>query len=254
MLLTLDVGNSNITCGIFRKEILLSTFRIITDKNQSLADYKKLFAFNLEKKMSTKEELSALIISSVVPDLNDLLEKVFVDDYKLEPFFVNSNMKLNITLNVDDPTQLGSDRIVNAVGGFEKVKSEFIVVDFGTATTFDCISRRGEFLGGLIAPGINTSAEALFNKTSKLPKVELSKPKNLIGKNSIECIQSGLVNGYSCMVEGLLSKLKSNMGCNPFVIATGGLAQTIINDCPHINEIDKSLTLKGLKIIYELNC
>ncbi|MGH7885548.1 MAG: type III pantothenate kinase [Thermodesulfobacteriota bacterium] len=253
MLLALDVGNSNIVFGIFKKNNLILKSRIHTDKNKSAEGYFKLFSSCFKKEKIELKSISGLIISSVVPSLNSCLEDVFKSSFKLAARFVDSSFKTNINFKIDNPGELGSDRIVNAAAAYEKIKSDVIVIDFGTATTFDCISKEGDFLGGLIVPGIEISSNALFAKTSKLPKVELTRPKNLIGKNTVECIQSGLINGYYSMVEGLLTRLKNEMRSNSTVIATGGLASIVLGKKNEIMEIDENLTLYGLKIVYELN-
>ncbi len=253
MLLTLDIGNSNITCGVFEDKVLVSSFRFATNKKISAIDCFLLFKKNFKEKSIKIGSQTGIIISSVVPELNVVLEKVFKDNFNILPIFVDSSLKLNIKLKVDNPMEVGSDRITNSVAGFKRVKSDVIIVDLGTATTFDCVTKDGNFLGGLILPGISISASALFNSTSQLSEVELKKPKNLIGKNTLECIQSGLMNGYSEMVEGLLFKLEEEMKSDCYVIATGGLSKIVLGDSSRIKEIDENLTLKGLKTIYELN-
>lgn len=249
MLLTIDIGNSNITCGFFEKENLIKKFTLATDKKKPTNHYQNAFS----KKFVEKDIPSVAIVCSVVPELNEIIKNTLEDSFGITAVFIDSSLKLNIKLKVDIPKELGSDRIVNSVSAYQKVKSDVIAIDLGTATTIDCVNGLGEFIGGLIIPGINISAKALFKKTSKLPEVELERPKNIIGKNTVECIQSGLINGYTSMIENLIVKIKNEMNSNPYVIATGGLSKLILDDIKIIDEIDQDLTLKGLNTIYELN-
>ncbi|NIP29006.1 MAG: type III pantothenate kinase [Candidatus Dadabacteria bacterium] len=253
MLIVIDIGNSNIVFGVFENDNLFQNIRFETDKNKDYEETSKFFLDILKEYNINASLVKGAIISSVVPSLTAIFKKIINSILSIEPVIVSNNIITNMPLLIDNPEELGADRIVNAVGAYEKIKKSLIVVDFGTATTFDCVSERGEYLGGIIAPGITLSSKALSAEASKLPKVELLKPKNLIGKNTIECMQSGLVYGYAVMIDGLVSKLIDEMKSDPYIIATGGLANLIVSETENIFHIDNNLTINGLKILYEFN-
>jgi type III pantothenate kinase len=198
-------------------------------------------------------ETEAIIISCVIPPLLSAFEELCQKYFHLTPLIVGPGVKTGIPIHYDNPREVGADRIVNAVSAYEHYRKSLIVVDFGTATTFDCISARGEYLGGAISPGIMISSEALFQRASKLPRVELVKPETVIGKNTVASMQSGIVYGYVGLIDGIVNRMKEEMGDNPFVVATGGLAQLIAAESETIDEVDEYLTLKGLRIIYSKN-
>ncbi|MGI9553455.1 MAG: type III pantothenate kinase, partial [Thermodesulfobacteriota bacterium] len=207
MLLAIDIGNSNIVAGIYKNDDLLSTLRINTDKNKSSKEYASLFSDLLETDGISMNSLDSSIISCVVPQLNDVLSETLTNYFNTEPLMVSSGIKTGMPILYDNPEEVGADRIVNSVAAYQKYKKSLIVVDFGTATTFDCISEEGEYLGGIISPGITISSNALFTEASKLPRVELIKPKKVIGKNTVESMQSGIILGYAAMVDGLIDKI-----------------------------------------------
>ncbi|HHV46016.1 MAG TPA: type III pantothenate kinase [Tissierellia bacterium] len=256
MLLAIDVGNTNIVLGIFKGKRLLYDWRIATDKNKTSDEYGLLFEQIFRYNSMSSDDVDDVIISSVVPTLMHTLSAMSVKYFNKEPFVVGPGIRTGMNIKYENPRELGADRIVNAVAAYEKYGGPLIIVDFGTAITFCAISKEGDYLGGVIAPGIKISSEALFLQTAKLPKVELVKPKNVIGKNTVNSIQSGLVNGYIGLVDYIIEKMIEEMkdeGEVKNVIGTGGFATFIGSESKYINKIDKMLTLEGLRIIYERN-
>ncbi len=253
MLLAIDAGNSNILLGVFKGDTLLYDWRLLTAVEKTSDEYGILFQ-NLYRSVDLASgDTEAIIISCVIPPLASTFEDLCQKYFHLKPLFVGPGVKTGIPIHYDNPREVGADRIVNAVSAYEHYRKSLIVVDFGTATTFDGISARGEYLGGAIAPGIMISSEALFQRASKLPRVELVKPENVIGKNTVASMQSGIIYGYVGLIDGIVNRMKEEMGDNPFVVATGGLAQLIAADSETIDEVDEYLTLKGLRIIYSKN-
>ncbi|HLE05595.1 MAG TPA: type III pantothenate kinase, partial [Anaerolineales bacterium] len=197
--------------------------------------------------------ISSVIISSVVPPLQSSLEEMAHRYFGIAPLVVGPGIKTGMPILYDSPREVGADRIVNAVAAFEAYGGPAIVVDFGTATTFDAVSGKGEYLGGIIAPGIGIAAEALFERTAKLPRIDIAKPKSVVGKNTVSSMQAGLFFGYLGLVEGIVTRMREEMGGEPVVIATGGLAHLILSESQLIHHVDPLLTLTGLRIIYERN-
>lgn len=253
MLLAIDVGNTNLVLGVFKEDRLIENWRLETVKDRTADEHgiliKNLFLF---RKIDT-EDINGVIISCVVPPMINTLEDMIQKYFHQKPLIVGPGIKTGMPIYYDNPREVGADRIVNAVAAYERYRHSLIVVDFGTATTFDYISELGEYIGGVIVPGIMISLEALFEKTAKLPRIELSKPKSVIGKNTVHSMQSGIINGYVSLVEGIVQRIKEEVSGNPLVIATGGLARYISSETGIIDEVDELLTLKGLKIIYDRN-
>ncbi len=253
MLLAIDVGNTNIVLGIYRKNQLVHDWRVMTDREKTADEYGILLQNLFAMRQVSLETVKAIIISCVVPPLVRVLDQLCHTYFHVSPLFVGPDVKLGMQIGYANPHEVGADRIVNAVAAFEKHRRSLIVIDFGTATTFDYISPRGEYLGGAIAPGIQISSEALFQKASKLPRVEFAVPQHVIGRDTVTSMQAGIVYGYIGLVDGIVSRMKAEVADDPHVIATGGLAGLIAPYSTTINEVDELLTLRGLKIIYDLN-
>lgn len=257
VLLAIDVGNTNIVFGVYEGNKLINDWRISTDRNKTSDEYGILFEQILKYHGLYPKDVDDVIISSVVPPIMHTLITMSIKYFGKKPMLIEPGIKTGINIKYDDPRELGADRIVNAVAAYSKYGGPLIIVDFGTAITFCVISKNGDYLGGAIAPGIKISSEALFSRTSKLPKVELVKPKNVIGKNTVNSIQSGLIYGYvglvDYIIERIMEEIKDQEGVVENIIATGGFASLIGTESRYINRIDKLLTLEGLRIIYEKN-
>jgi len=253
MLLAIDVGNTNTVFGVFKGKELRISWRVSTLANRSIDEYRVLISrlFELEG-MEMGSVLSA-IISCVVPTVLEALPVSIRKMFGFIPLVVGPGVKTGMPIFYSNPSEVGADRIVNAVAGYERFKTQAIVVDFGTVTTFDCVSKKGEYLGGIIAPGVHISMEALFQYASKLPRVALCWPGSVIGKTTVQSIQSGLLYGYVEMVDGLVRRIKEEMRGAAKVIATGGLARLVGQKAQTIDVTDELLTLDGLRIIYERN-
>jgi type III pantothenate kinase len=254
MIFVMDVGNTNIVLGVFEGEKLLSYWRMGTDKNKTSDEF-GMFILNLfHYKNIDIDKIEAVVISSVVPPIMYTIEHAIRKYFKLEPMIVGPGIKTGINIKTENPREVGADRIVNAVAAYENYKCPLIIVDFGTATTFCAVSSKGEYLGGAICPGITISAEALYQKAAKLPRIDLAKPDNIIGKNTVHSMQSGLVYGYIGQVDYIVKRMKKEMGEEKIkVIATGGLARLIASESMEIDEVESLLSLKGLRIIYDKN-
>lgn len=251
MLLAIDVGNTNMTVGVFEHDRLLIHWRLSSDSRRTGDEYgselRNLFwLFRLEL-----PKLEAIVIASVVPALNLTLERVAEVYFKLTPMFVDHTTRTGLQIVYDQPADLGADRIVDAVAAIAKYGAPCIVVDFGTATTFNVINGAGEFVGGAISPGLKTCSEALFSRAAKLPRVEFARPPKIIGSSTVAAIQSGLYHGYAGLVDALIMRMIDELGEAPRVIATGGLAHLIAAASPSIEVVDDILTLEGLRLVYE---
>lgn len=253
MLLVFDIGNSNVVAGVYVGEKLIADWRLATDRQKTVDEYGVLIQNLFHYKNLVTDQVRAAVISSVVPPLTNLFEEVMAKYFNVTALVVGPGMKTGLSIKYENPREVGADRVVNAVAGIQLYGPPLIIVDFGTATTFCAISESGDWLGGAIAPGPGIASEALFQRTAKLPRVEFTKPKTAIGKNTVNSIQSGLYFGYIGLVENLITKLKAEMGCNPTVIATGGFAQLIAAESKLIDKINPDLTLEGLRFLYELN-
>ncbi len=254
MLLVFDVGNTNMVLGVYKEKELISDWRISTDRNKTSDEYGMLIRDLFKYENLDIEEVKDVIISSVVPNVMHSLENFAKKYCNREALIVGPGIKTGINIKYDNPKQVGADRIVNAVAGYEKYGGALILVDFGTATTFCAISEKGEYLGGTISPGIKISSEALFQKASKLPRVELVNPGMAICKNTVAAMQSGIIYGYAGLVDNIVSMMKKEIGSKKVtVVATGGLASLIAPETKTIEYVDKFLTLDGLRIIYDRN-
>ena len=253
MLLVFDIGNTNIVLGTFEGKELLQHWRISTDRQKTGDEYGMLINNLFTYGGLSIKDIEAVIISSVVPPLVVPLVKMCQRYFNVEPLVVGPGIKTGIFIKYENPREVGADRIVNAVAAHHKYDGPLIIVDFGTATTFCVISENGDYLGGAIAPGIGISTEALFQRAAKLPRIELVKPKNVICRNTVTSMQSGIIYGFVGQVDGIVARMKEELGRDAFVVATGGLANLIAMESNTINAIEHFLTLEGLRIIYELN-
>ncbi len=257
MLLAIDVGNTNTVLGLYRldgqKPELAAHWRVTTHRSQTVDEYGVLFVNLFEMNGLAAKEVTHIIVSSVVPPLDSTLRQVCENYFHIQALFVEPGIKTGMPVLVDTPSELGADRLVNAIAAFERYGGPCVVVDFGTATTFDVISAKGEYLGGAISPGLGISAEALFTRAARLGRVDIKRPAKVIGTNTLTHLQSGLYFGYVGLVDGILERIVSELGMQPRVIATGGLARQISEDSRYINEIDDMLTLDGLRILFERN-
>ena len=250
-LLVVDVGNTNIVLGIYRGDELVNSWRLATARDRTSDEY-GILAKQLVAESKTTD-FEGAIVSSVVPPLNTAMQWMIEKYFGVEALFVEPGVKTGIAIHVDSPQEVGADRIVNAVAAYAAHGGPVIIVDFGTATTFDVVTADAKYVGGVICPGINISAEALFARASRLPRVEIRRPPTVVGTNTVVNMQSGLYFGYLGLVDGILARIKREVPGVKRVIATGGLAVLFEDESEHIDETDSELTLKGLKIIWDRN-
>lgn len=255
MLLTIDIGNSQTVLGLYQGTDLHCHFRIKTDRHATSDELAVILQSLLSLKELTLADVTDMVVGSVVPALKVAWDGVGRGHLGCRPVIIgDNNVDTGVTILTDNPTEVGADRIINALAGFHRYRQALIIADFGTAITFDCISAQGEYLGGAIAPGMGISLEALSSKTAKLPKVDISTPpKTAIATNTSEAIKSGVLFGYGGMVEGITARLSSEFPNPPLVIATGGMAALVAPFAPTIKHVDPELTLEGLRLIYERN-
>lgn len=251
MLLTVDIGNTHLVCGVFAGRTLRDTVRIASARERTADEFSVLLKQLLLERGIDPTAVSAAIIASVVPPLTDVLVEAIRRGFARVPLVVGPGLKSGMPILYENPREVGADRIVNAVAAFERIRGAAIVVDFGTATTFDCISPRGEYLGGVIVPGIQVSLEGLLAHAAKLSRIEIAEPPRVVGRNTTHALQSGLVHGYSSLVDGLVRKLIAELGHPCTVLATGGLAGLIARHTETIDSVDPDLTLTGLRLLHE---
>ncbi|HTK38404.1 MAG TPA: type III pantothenate kinase [Pyrinomonadaceae bacterium] len=244
MLLAIDIGNSSTKFGVFDRDKLVSKLSIPTDKNATAADLEKATGIDL------RDDITAAIVASVVPELEKPLRDFLTSRFGTIPLFVDTSFDFGLTIRYQTIETLGVDRLIAASAAAAKYGVPFIICSFGTATTIDSVNSSCEYLGGVIAPGMKTMAEALHLKASRLPEVEITRPASVIGDSTISSIQSGIFYGYIGLVEGIISRMIAEMGETPRIIATGGFANTISKDCKQIQTIDENLLLEGLQIIF----
>jgi type III pantothenate kinase len=259
MLLVLDIGNTETEVGIFRLREdgtatpeLAANWRISTWQKQTADEYGVVMRQMFATQALELSAVQGIVVASVVPAMESVVRQMCEHYFRLKPLFIEPGIKTGMPVQYDNPAEVGADRIVNAVAAYEKCKQSCVVVDFGTATTFDAVSAKGEYLGGVIAPGIGISAEALFAHAARLPQVDFKRPPHVIGTNTIHSLQSGLFYGYVGLVDGILERMLSEVGASR-VIATGGMAEFIAGGSRFLSEIDDALTLTGLRIIWERN-
>lgn len=253
LLLCIDVGNTQTVLGIYRARNLLATWRIRSDRDRTADEYGHLINDLLRGKGFDPSTLIGICVSCVVPPAIQALEKMAHEAFDIKPLVIGPGIKTGMPIMYDNPREVGADRIANTVAAFERYRRALIVIDFGTAITFDVVSEKGEYLGGVIFPGIQISLDALFLKASKLPRVELEKPPGVVGRNTITSIQSGIIHGYVGLVDALVLKIREEMKVDPHVVATGGFAAFIAEESSVIKEVLPDLTLEGLRILFERN-
>ena len=254
MLLAIDLGNTNIKYGVFDGDKLVASFRVSSRISRTADEYGSVLVGLLSDKDIKKSDIDGIIFSSVIPALNYTICHMCKYFFGISPIMVGPGIKTGLNIKAENPREVGADIIVNSVSAFNKYGGPIVVLDFGTATTFDVITEKCELLGVVIAPGIKTSLEGLATKTAQLPMVELDAPKTVIGRNTKHCMQSGIIFGFAGLVENILKRIKKELGLDEIkVVATGGLGEIIAKEVKLINLVDRTLTLDGLKIIYELN-
>ncbi|SMB99982.1 pantothenate kinase [Thermanaeromonas toyohensis ToBE] len=253
MLLAIDVGNTNIVCGVYRGKELVCHWRMATDPRKTTDEYTLSWYHFCQYHGLIPKDIKDVALASVVPMLTQSLVEAAEELFGTKPLVIGPGVKTGMPIRFDNPREIGADRIVNGVAAYELYGGPAIVVDFGTATTFDAISANGEYLGGAIAPGIGISTDALFYHAAKLPRVELIRPRSIIGKNTIACMQAGIMYGFIGQVEGIVQRMKVELGGDPIVVATGGLADLIAPETPIIDRVNPWLTLEGIRIVYERN-
>ncbi|WP_125154094.1 type III pantothenate kinase [Clostridium rectalis] len=257
MILVLDAGNTNIVLGLYKNKELIADWRISTDPLRTADEYGiQVIQLFLQSKLDPSD-VEGVIISSVVPNIMYSVEHMIIKYFEIKPIIVGPGVKTGINIKYDNPKEVGADRIVNAVAAHDNYRKPLIIIDFGTATTFCAVTVAGDYLGGTICPGIKISSEALFQRAAKLPRFELIKPNTVICKNTVSSMQAGMIYGYAGLVDCIVKNMKKEMmdlGENePYVVATGGLAKLISEEARSIDVIDPSLTLEGLRLIYEKN-
>jgi type III pantothenate kinase len=254
MLLAIDVGNTNIVYGLFDGGTLVHQFRVESARGRTADEYAVQLRALLAMKSIDPKLVEAAIVACVVPSLNAPMLRLVESAFGREAMVVGPGIRTGMAILIENPREVGADRIADAVAGYDRAKGGVIVVDFGTSTNFDCVTPKGEYLGGVLAPGLQISADALFTRAAKLPRVEIVRPPKVVGRNTVHAMQSGIVYGYVGLVDGIVERVQAEVGYDCSVIATGGLASLIAPLSKTIGEIDEHLTLTGLRLLYERNC
>lgn len=254
MLLAVDIGNTNVVFGLYTGQKLEHTFRVATARERTEDEYAALLHQLLTLRAVAPERISAGIIASVVPPLTEVLGGALRRAFAREPLIVGGpGLKTGISVLYENPRDVGADRIVNAVAAYARFRAGVVIVDFGTATTFDCVSPKGEYLGGVIVPGVQVSLDALLARAAKIGPVEIAPPPHVVGRNTPHAVQAGIIHGYAALVDGLLERIFEELAFPGETLATGGLAPLIARHTNRLKNVDQNLTLEGLRIIYELN-
>ena len=255
MIFVIDIGNTNIKYGVFSGETLIASFRVVSQRTSTADEYGIVVRDLLTTAKIRKSDIEGIIISSVIPQLNYTMEHMCEQYLGIKPLMVGPGIKTGLNIKVDNPREVGADRIVNSVAAYKKYGKgkPVICVDFGTATTFNVITENGEFIGGAIAPGIKGSLDSLVNGTAKLPNIELNLPENIIARDTVTNMQAGLLYGFAGLVEHICDKMKKELGRDAVVVVTGGLSETIAKEVSRIDVIDRALTLDGLRMLYDMN-
>lgn len=254
MLITIDIGNTNTTIGLFKDATLAGTWRVGSDTHRTADEYRFTLDALLRDAVLCPQQVQGACIASVVPQLTSAWQQLCVRSFNIQPLVVGPDAQLGITIYYDNPGELGIDRALAAAAAYKRFRSDLIVIDFGTATTMDYVNNQGLFLGGAILPGLTTAADSLFEKTRKLPRIDYDLPGGMLGTNTNACLQIGILGGYCLMIEAMVTRIKEQVQSSPRVIATGGLAPLIVRHTDIIDDADEHLLLQGLKLAYELNC
>ncbi|MFC1892998.1 type III pantothenate kinase [Chloroflexota bacterium] len=252
MLLAVDIGNTEINLGVFNDDKLQATWHVSTGIHRTADEYAVLF-LNLLQRSPTGSDIDGVAMCSVVPPLTAILEELCQRYLHLSPLVVGAGIKTGVHIRMDNPREVGADRIVNAAAAHHLYGGSVIIIDLGTATTFDVVSKEGDYMGGAIAPGIRTSAEGLFMRAAMLPRVEMVRPNRVIGTNTIAAMQSGIVFGYVALIDGMVARIQEELGEPARVVATGGFAEAIATETSVVNVVNPDLTLVGLRLIYQMN-
>lgn len=253
LLLVIDVGNTHTVLGVYAGNRLLGHWKVTSDPGRTAVEIGVLFRSLFELARVRSSEIRGIAIASVVPQLTPVLEEVGVEYFGCKPLSVGPGVRTGIDIQCEDPREVGAGRIINAIAGFERYRRDLIIIDFGTATTFDYVNGSGAFVGGIIAPGLTISMEALFQRTSKLPKVALARPPRVLGRNTLHAMQSGILFGYASLVDGLVERLATEVAGDPLVVATGSWAALIAGESKRIQKVEELLNLEGLRLLYERN-